>query len=314
MKANFFLIISALLILTAPRLMAQDSTVVVQQKTITLSEVVVRTDLNVPKFIDRVKNDTTFYKAFKNLHILNFTALNDIRMMDKKGNVKASLQSRTQQQRSGGCRTMTLLEEQAVGDIYDAAHNFNYYTAQMYAGLIFTSGKVCGETNIVAGTELSTKGKKGMAKHREQLKMLFFNPGKRIPGLPFIANKVALFDPDVAALYDFLIDKESFGGKDCFVFRITTREGLSKDERDNVVIDAMTTWFDERSFEIVARNWHLSYNAGVYDFDVQMEVQMTKAGELLVPRLIRYTGNWDVITKKRERGVFTATLFDFKAE
>ena len=41
-------------------------------KMINLSEVVVRTDINVPKFIDRVKNDTTFYKAFKNLHVLGF--------------------------------------------------------------------------------------------------------------------------------------------------------------------------------------------------------------------------------------------------
>ena len=51
---------------------------------ISLSEVVVRTDINVAKFIERVKNDTTFYKAFKNLHVLGFTSLNDIRILDKK--------------------------------------------------------------------------------------------------------------------------------------------------------------------------------------------------------------------------------------
>jgi hypothetical protein len=28
--------------------------------------------------------------------------------------------------------------------------------------------------------------------------------------------------------------------------------------------------------------------------------------------LIRYNGNWKAIFKKRERGVFTATLFDFE--
>ena len=39
-------------------------------KMINLSEVVIRTDINVPKLIDRIKNDTTFYKAFKNLHVL----------------------------------------------------------------------------------------------------------------------------------------------------------------------------------------------------------------------------------------------------
>jgi len=44
---------------------------------------------------------------------------------------------------------------------------------------------------------------------------------------------------------------------------------------------------------------------------VHMEVQMTKFGNYLVPKMLRYIGNWDVIFKKRERGLFTATLFDF---
>src|SRR5690606_33066672 len=66
---------------------------------INLSEVVVRTDINVPRFIERVKNDTTFYKAFRNLHVLGFTSLNDIRIVDKNGRQEASMQSRTRQDR-----------------------------------------------------------------------------------------------------------------------------------------------------------------------------------------------------------------------
>ena len=52
----------------------------------------------------------------------------------------------------------------------------------------------------------------------------------------------------------------------------------------------------------------------MYDFDVHMEVEMTRVGNLLVPKTLRYRGNWDVLFKKRERGVFTATLFDFRSE
>src|SRR5580765_4078799 len=71
-------------------------------KMITLSEVVVRTGIDVPGFLQRVKNDTTFYKAFRSLHILGFTALNDVRMMNKDGTVKASLQSKTRQNVANG--------------------------------------------------------------------------------------------------------------------------------------------------------------------------------------------------------------------
>ena len=59
-------------------------------KMVNLTEVIIRSDLNVARFINQVKNDTTFYKAFRNLHILGFTSWNDIRIRDKKGSVKAA--------------------------------------------------------------------------------------------------------------------------------------------------------------------------------------------------------------------------------
>jgi hypothetical protein len=281
-------------------------------KMISLSEVVVGTDINVPKFMQRVKDDTTFYKAFKNLHVLGFTSLNDIRIIDKNGKQKAGMQSRTRQRRANDCRTMEVISETTQGNFYDKAGNYNYYTAELYAGLFFTKGEICAENNIVQGVSFSAKGKSGLEKNKEQLKMLFFNPGKKIPGIPFIGDKINIFDPDVAEYYDFLIDQGDYEGRSCYVFSVKAREDLSGSEKNKIVIDNMITWFDAKTMEVMARNYHLSYDAGVYDFDVQMEVQMAKFGDYLVPKTLRYNGNWDVIFKKRERGVFTATLFDFQ--
>ena len=287
---------------------AKDSAVNVGKKTITLSEVVVNNKLNVPVFIERIKNDTSFYKAFRNLHILNFSAINDIRMNNSDGEAKAFVHSKTRQIRtSTGCRKMETLEEQASGDIYDDDHNFNYYTAQMYASLFFTKDSICGETNIVKGIEFSTSGKSGMEKHKEQLKMLFFNPGKKINGIPFLSSKTAIFDDDMADRYDMKLDMLIHNNTNCYVFTQKVRPETTS----GVVVDEMTTWFDANTYEVLARNYTLSYDAGVYDFKVQMEVELTRFGEYLVPSLIRYNGNWKAIFKKRERGVFTATLFDF---
>ena len=279
-------------------------------KMINLSEVVVRNDLNVPWFIEQVKKDTTFYKAFRNLHVLNFSSWNDIRIKDKKGNIKASLQSKTKQTRSNGCRSMQVLDETHSGDFYNSDGSYNYYTAELYAGLFFTNGNVCGESNIVKGIDFKPKSKSGIAKHKEQLKMLFFNPGKKIPGIPFIGDKIDIFDPDRAQYYDFGIDYGDHEGQSCYIFSIKVKNEMAG--KSAIVIDSMVTWFNTKTMEIMARNYDMSYDAGVYDFDVHMEVQMTKVGDLLVPRLLRYIGNWDVVFKKRERGMFTATLFDFK--
>nr|WP_214460447.1 hypothetical protein [Flavihumibacter fluvii] len=289
---------------------AQDSSIIVERKVITLKEVVVRNNLDVPAFIRRIQLDTSFYRAFKNLRECSYTSLNDIRMMDKKEQVKGSLQSKTIQVFSKGCRTMQVLEEAASGDIKSKDGEWNYYTAEMYAGLFFTQGMVCGENTSVSADELSLHHKKGIEKHKEQLKMLFFNPGRKIPGIPFIGDKVNIYEEPMADLYDFELDMQPHGGQNCYVFTISARKGLTEIENDRLVFNTITTWFDAQTMTIIARSYDLSYDAGVYDFDVQMEVEMSPLKELWVPALIRYTGNWKVAFKKRERGVFTATIFD----
>lgn len=306
MPVFFAAVVSATAYAQSPK----DSTVVEGRKVITLTEVVLNNKLNVPSFISRIQSDSTFYKAFKNLRILNFSAINDIRMLDKEGNAKATLYSKTRQVRDSGCRRMEVLQEQASGDYYDNGHQPNYYTAKMYASLFFTEGKVCGENNIAAGEHFSTAGKSGMEKHKEQLKMLFFNPGKKIKGLPFMSGKTAIYDDEMAELYDMVIDMDAYNKTSCYIFKQKVKPG----KESEVVVDEMITWFNDKTYEVVARHYSLSYSAAVYDFKVQMEVQMTHAGDLLVPSLIRYNGNWKAIFKKRERGIFTATLFDFKGD
>jgi hypothetical protein len=300
----------AVMTLIAGGLVAQqenDSTIKVDENYITLSEIVINNKLNVPSFIERVKTDTTFYKAFRNLRIIGYSALNDIKMLDKKGKIEASLHSKTKQIRTGDCRKMQVIDQSVTGDMFDQKGDFNYYTAQMYAGLFFTKDSVCGENNIVKGHEFSTNGLSGMEKHKEQLKMLFFNPGKKINGLPFISNKTEIFDESMAGKYDMAIDFSEHDSIPCYVFKIKVKPN----KKNEVVIDEMTTWFNEKTFEIVARDYSLSYDAGVYDFAVDMHVEMTKVGDLRVPSVLRYNGNWKAIFKKRERGLFTATLFDF---
>lgn len=278
---------------------------------INLSEVVISSNLNLSRFIEQVKKDTSFYKAFKNLRVLGFTSSNDILLRDKKGEPAARLISKTRQLREGGCRTMQVLEENSTGDFYDRNGEYNYYTAELYAGLFFTRGKVCGETNVIRSSKFNPREQRGLAKHKEQLKMLLFNPGQKVPGIPLIGDKIDLFDPQRAQLYDFSIDYADRNGESCYLFSIKAKDNLRSGELDKIVVDRMDTWFSTKTMEVLARHYTMSYDAGVYDFNVQMEAEMTHFNGLLVPQVLRYVGNWDVAFKKRERGVFTATLYDF---
>ena len=290
---------------------AQDTTFNDGGQKFTLSDAIVRNNFDYKAILQRIKEDTSFYKAFKTLRTIGYSSYNYIQMKDKNEKVVATLNSKTKQTRKDNCRTMEVLEEKVTGNLRDAFGNYNYVTPSLYASLFFTKGSICGETNIVKGKVREIRGS-GIEKAKEQLKMLFFNPGKKIAGIPLIGNKLDLYDESAHELYDYKLDYVEYHGQLVYVFDVQPKQDLGFINKNRVVVDQMITWFDPRTLEVLGRNYSLSYKAGVYDFNVQMEVEMTHFNGLLVPKILRYKGNWDVVFKKREIGLFTATLFDFK--
>jgi len=291
---------------------AQDSTINEQGQKFTLTDAIVRNHFDYKDILKRIKEDTSFYKAFKTLRTIGYSSYNHIEMKDKNEKMVASLNSKTKQTRKNNCRSMEVLEETTSGDLRNASGEYNYVTPSLYASLFFTKGTICGETNVVAGKKRVVQGSR-MEKAKEQLKMLFFNPGKKIPGIPFIGNKLDLYDESAHELYDYKLDYVDYHGQLAYVFDVQPKQDLGFFEKEKVVVDQMITWFNPKTLEVLGRNYSLSYKAGVYDFNVQMEVEMTYFNGVLVPKILRYKGNWDILFTKRERGLFTATLFDYKA-
>jgi len=290
---------------------AQDATIEENGQKFTLTDAIVRNHFDYKEILQKIKEDTSFYKAFKTLRTIGYSSYNHIEMKDKHETVVATLNSKTKQIRNNNCRSMEVLEETITGNLRNANGDYNYVTPSLYASLFFTKGTICGETNTVAGKIRIVKGS-SIEKAKEQLKMLFFNPGKKIPGIPFIGNKLDLYDESAHELYDYKLDYVDYHGQLAYVFDVQPKQNLGFFDKDRIVVDQMITWFNPKTLEVLGRNYSLSYKAGVYDFNVQMEVEMTYFNGLLVPKILRYKGNWEVIFKKRERGLFTATLFDYK--
>lgn len=264
---------------------------------------------DVAGFIKRVENDTTFYKAFKNLRILSYIQQNDIRIYNNnsKEKLKASLKSRTWQHRKDSCRTMEVIDEKTTGSFYKRNGDYNYYTAELYADLFFAKGSVCGETNLISKPDASNHAGGAIERHKEQLKQLIFNPGQPVRGIPFIGGKVAIFDEKIAPMYNFAISSAAHDTTGCYVFTATAKPEYT----GKVVIHKLVTYFSKKNMEIVYRDYALSYNTILFNFDVEMRVNMTHFDGLMVPRKIEYKGNWKVLFKKREPAVFITTFSQF---
>lgn len=258
---------------------------------------------DVKKFIDKVKKDTSFYKAFKTLHLMSYSMYNDMKVEDKDEETKATYNSITKQEVQNHCRTMSTQSEKVTGNFYKRNHEFRYYTARLYAHLFFTEGKICNENNIV-GNKING----GTLKYEEQLRLLIFNPGQRISGIPGIGDNVAIFEEPFFSKYKFLLTRVQYNGDDCYVFKASPKV----EYKNQVVINELKTWIRVKDDAIVARDYSLSFKTLFYDFDVVMRVKLKTVKAQLVPYEIAYKGNWHVFTRSREIASFTAIFTDFE--
>ena len=119
---------------------AQDTTLKIDNGSFTLTDAIVRNNFDYKAILQRIKEDTSFYKAFKTLRTIGYSSYNYIQMRDKNEKVIATLNSKTRQNKVGGCRTMDVLEENVSGNMKDANGEYNYTTPALYASLFFTKG------------------------------------------------------------------------------------------------------------------------------------------------------------------------------
>lgn len=275
-----------------------------------IDEIVVRAQqegFDIPSFIQLIKEDTTFYKAFRSLHLQTFNGFSDIKIYDRKGQkVIASEKREFKQIYRNRTRWMNTLSQETKGPFYKKNGQFNYYTAELFAALFYTQGKVRNENNIVKG-QLETENLRGntLQKNIAKLKILLFLPGHRVPGVPGVSNKTRIFDHPMSNYYHFSITSEEINGIPCFLFEAYPKKGYEK----IVVIQEFKTWLSKNDHSIIARDYALAYSSMAFDFNVQMKVRLGKNKGTLLPEQIFYRGNWHIPTQKREIVRFTAKLY-----
>ena len=129
-----------------------------------------------------------------------------------------------------------------------------------------------------------------------------FNPGQEIADVPFIGDKLALFDPAMTPFYDFTIGTSFRNGHTCWQFSAVAKDSLNGKRvgESATVIKTMHTWFDQSTMQVIAREYRIAHASLLLDFNISIRVDNTVVGGELVPTFIRYDGDWDIPFKKRE--------------
>ena len=266
-----------------------------------------RKGFNVEEFIQLVQEDETFYQAFRNLRKISYRSENLIRFYDKKDELSTSYHSVTKQEFFDNCRTMSVEDEQIHGDFYKKNGQYRYYTAKMYDQVFFTHGKVC-ETIGSAEEESSPKG---IQKHISELKKLIFQPGEAVD-VPIIGKRTALFEEDMIRYYNYSITSTLYKNQECYVFTAQVKPEYQEKKEGKTIIKHLETYFEKSTFQVMGRKYSLRYSGALFDFDVNMEIELRKLGNIYLPEHIQYEGMWNIPTKKPEKAFFQAKFMDFQ--
>jgi len=119
-------------------------------------------------------------------------------MLDKNGNLGSSYKA-NKTTRAGNCRKMQVLQDTFNGRMYDNNHNFNYYTAQMYAAFFYKRFSL-RRRYIVKGRG-STEG----LRYEKDKKLKCYSSTK-ISGASFISGKTEILTNRMAINMKINID------------------------------------------------------------------------------------------------------------
>ncbi len=271
--------------------------------------------LDLEGFMEQVMKDTTFLHAFLNLRYYPHAVGSGLTVRGKGEKEQASIDREARLLREGPFARMPITMEREAGKLRDRKGNMRYLTAELYDDLFFPKGQWRADNSIAAYEQGSRAGGR-IGRYKAELKKFMFNPGQEIAGLPLIGDKLAIFNEEMAPLYDFGIGQSFRNGRPCWEFTAMAKDTVgAKTARANAtVIKSMRTWFDQQGMQVMAREYRIAHASLVMDFDISVQVENTLVNGTLVPASIRYEGDWDVPLRKRELVKFWLQLDDWLVE
>ncbi len=268
-------------------------------KVVSLDEFVVNSgwdSADILRFIQKVRDDTTFYKAFLNLKYFPHHLTGAVVVYNKDESERGTMQRRAIQHLDASEKMwVEITEEKTNGKIRKNNGEWKYLTAEMYDEVFFPTEPQKVSNRIVAVEQELVSGSR-IDKHKAQLKRLMFNPGAEIENVPFIGDKLAIFDDHMVPYYDYRIFKVKRDSVDCIAFSCIARKGFEKE----TVIHDLTSYFNPETYQVIAREYRLKHNTILFDFDISMEIENFVQDGWLLPKRIWYNGDWDVPLKKPE--------------
>ena len=269
---------------------------------------------SVTDFIQLMKDDTSFYYAFKNLHYYPYEITGNLSVVDKSNNIHASLTRVAKQFVSDKKKWMVVTDEKVNGKMYKRNGSFKFYTAELFDHIFFPLDTVVIQSDI-SKYKNQLSGIAENTRNTDKLKVLIFNPGAEVKGVPLVGNKLAIFEEDMQQYYNYTLSTAKYNDSlICYVFTCKAKLNEKENSNGNAVIKELVSYFDKKTFNVIARKYVMRYNSFAFDFDITMDIKLQSINQTVVPVSISYSGFWDIAFKKKEAVRFNLSFYDWKVE
>ena len=264
---------------------------------------------NVESFVLAVMEDTTFYQAFLNMKTFPHTVRSGLVVRNKKEKEKASLNREGRLKKTSDTHVeMILSKDEHTGNLKNRKGEYRYMTAEMYDEVFWPKGSYRADNSIRSREQELVRGSK-IEEYKSELKKFMFNPGQEIGTVPFIGDKMALFDDHMIEYYDYSIWSDKRSGRACWVF---SAEAKQEERPNRTVIKSMDTWFDKNTWQVRARHYHIQHSTIFLDFNIRIKVENVSMKGQIIPMSIDYDGDFDIPLKKPEIVKFWLRLNDWE--
>lgn len=246
-------------------------------------------------FISKVVKDTSFFLAFHHLRTKNYSFEVVAKSLDKQ-KVNGEWLGNGTRTNQGKYSKGIIEKETTSGKIKRKRKGeMNMETLRLVEGL-FTDDYATQYAYTQLAPDIGITDLGNVEVQKALMKQLIFFPGTALP-VPFFGDKCALFSKEMVAFYTYEI-YQSVLNDGVYVFEITQKPGVGKNE---TVFKKMITHFRESDLAVVYREFDMQYNALLFDFSIQMKVDIEENAAQPFPKSVLYTGNWKIPFAKREQ-------------
>tara|TARA_B100000214_G_C23871214_1_gene582700 strand:- start:17 stop:931 length:915 start_codon:yes stop_codon:yes gene_type:complete len=262
---------------------------------------------SVEDFIGYVKNDTTFYMAFKHLRYYQHDYDGELNIYNKKNKKIGSLNKSGVHYVKDNKAWVVNNKIKHDGKIFKRNGKYHYYTAEAFDKIFFPKDTI----------NVSLKIRKKSSQEDQNVrdaKTIGFSVGSNETqqSKGGLNKKLAIFDINMQQYYDYIISDTIYNNKLCYVFTVSVKKDLSQKDKKNALIRKIVSFFDKENFNVLYREYKFVYNHLVFDVDMNVIVNIDYVDDKHLPTSIYYNGYWNVLFFKPERANFNLKLSNYK--